>query len=91
MFGQKIPQKNKKKPAASALSDAISEKIQRSMNLGIRWAVKDPSNPGKEVCILSAAFEGAFEMGQPLTRRSDAIALRMHPSKDASPELGHSL
>ena len=30
--------------AASALSDAISEKkIQRPMNLGTRWAVKDPS------------------------------------------------
>ena len=64
------------------------------MNLGIRWAEKDTSGvsfkSGKRRLHLSAAFEGAFEMGQPLTRRSDAIALRMHPSKDASPELGHS-
>ena len=64
------------------------------MNLGIRWAVKDPAGGSfksrKRRLHLSAAFEGAFEMGQPLTLRSDAIALRMHPSKDASPELGHS-
>ena len=63
------------------------------MNLGIRCAVKDQaggSKSGKRRLHLSAAFEGAFEMGQPLTRRGDAIALRMHPSRDASPELRHS-
>ena len=64
------------------------------MNLGIRWTVKDaaggPFKSEKRRLHLSAAFEGAFEMGQPLTRRSDAIALRINPSKDASPELGHS-
>ena len=72
--------------AASALSDAVSEKRQHAMILGIGWVVKDIScvsfKSGKRRLHLSAAFEGAFEMGQPLTRRSDAIALRMHPSKD---------
>ena len=49
-----------------------------------------PSNPGKEGCICRPHLKGAFRNGTALTRRSDAIALRMHPSKDASPELRHS-
>ena len=61
--------------ATSALSDAISENIQRAMNLGIRWAVKDPAGgsfqSGNRRLHLSAAFEGAFKCGRHLTRRND--------------------
>ncbi len=39
---------------------------------------------------LSAAFEGADEMGQPLLRCCDAIGLQIHGPKDAAPKLGHS-
>ena len=63
------------------------------MNVGICWAVKDPSDgsfkSGKRRLHISAAFEGPFEMGQHLTRRCDVCGLQMRPSKDAAPELGH--
>ena len=65
------------------------------MNVGICWAVKDPSDAsfksGKRRLHISAAFEGPFEMGQHLTRRCDVCGLQMRPSKDAAPELGHGL
>ena len=70
-------------------------RIQRAMNVGICWAVKDPSDAsfksGKRRLHISAAFEGPFEMGQHLTRRCDVCGLQMRPSKDAAPELGHGL
>ena len=63
------------------------------MNVGICWAVKDPSDAsfksGKRRLHISAAFEGPFEMGQHLTRRCDVCGLQMRPSKDAAAELGH--
>ena len=43
--------------------------VQCTMNLGMRWAVKDPAGgsfkSGKRRLHFSTAFEGAFEMGQP--------------------------
>ena len=48
---------------------AYRQEIHCAMNLGIRWAVKDPAGgsfeSGKRRLHFSAAFEGAFKMGQP--------------------------
>ena len=55
--------------AVAAFSAPFLTKIQRAMNLGIRWAVKDPAGGSfkswKRRLHFSAAFEGAFKMGQP--------------------------
>ena len=56
--------------AAYTLSDAIPEKIQRAMNLGIHWAAKDPAWKSGE---KKATFEGALEMGQPELRNSQYV------------------
>ena len=64
------------------------------MHSGISWAMKDPSVEsskfGQRRLHFLAAFEGAFEMGQPWLHRCDAFSLQMQPLKDAAPELGHS-
>lgn len=44
-----------------------------------------PLRTGKRRPDLSAAFGGAFELGQPLSRRCDVIGLQMRPPKDATP------
>ena len=58
------------------------------MNLGIRWAVKEPAGgpfkSGRRRLHFSAAFEGAFEMGQPWRPSVTQAVLksslqRMHP------------
>lgn len=69
--------------AATELSPAIflekNPVVTGAMNLAIGKAAKDPLIPSFETRVKKEAPEGAFELGQPLLRRCDAIGLHMQP------------
>ncbi len=60
------------------------------MNFGICEAAKDPPVGSFTTGDSLAAFKGADEVGQPSSRRCDAIVRQIHPSKDVVIELRHS-
>ncbi len=64
---------------------------QYVINLGIVWATKDPftiSFIARET--INAAFKEAYKMEKSSSHHCDVVAFGMQPSKDATPQLGHS-
>lgn len=75
--------------------DSSSALCWHAKNLGIGWAGKDPCGGAVIAWQKKDAFLGriwrSLQNGMVLLCRCDAIGLQMQPSKDASPQLGHSL